>query len=240
MKVHLFIPCFIDQLSPQIGFSTIKILEKLGCEVVYNPEQTCCGQPAYNAGYFEEARDVSQKFLDDFSHAEYVVMPSASCTGMVRNSFTQLFGDTFNTVQRMRVQKNVYELTEFLTDVLQVDRVEGASFPCIAVYHDACSALRECGIQQGPRKLLAGVQGLQLRELKASDVCCGFGGTFAVKFEPISVGMAQQKIEDAMAQSAEYIISGDYSCLLHLDGYIQKQGLPLKTIHIADVLASGL
>jgi L-lactate dehydrogenase complex protein LldE len=239
--VDIFIPCFVDQLAPQIGFNMVKVLEKVGCIVNYNPEQTCCGQPAFNAGYFDESKEVATKFLKDFPHADrYIVTPSASCGGMVRNAYEDLFDKNspqFNDCQR--VQKNTYEFTEFLTDVLGIDRIEGARLAGVATYHDSCSALRECQIKEGPRQLLASVEGLELREMTDNETCCGFGGTFAVKFEAISVGMAEQKVLHAVETKADYIISTDYSCLMHLNGYINKNNMTIKAMHIADVLASG-
>lgn len=237
MKVQLFIPCFIDQLFPETAFSMIKVLEKAGCEVSYNDQQTCCGQPAFNAGYWDDCREVAKKFLSTFTDDSYIVSPSGSCTGFVRNYYEKLFQPNGAPVNKDRI-KQFYELTEFLADVLHVVDV-GATMEVVASYHDACGALRECGIQEAPRKLLANVKGLELRKTDDCDVCCGFGGTFAVKFEAISIGMAEQKVQNALSAGAEYIISTDLSCLFHMEGYIRKRGLPIKTIHMADVLASG-
>lgn len=239
IKVDIFIPCFVDQAFPDTAFNMVKVLEKLGCEVHYNPAQTCCGQPAFNAGYFDEARSVGAKFLEDFSSGRYVVAPSASCVGMVRNSYQRLFQNTPYLMQYRKVQNRVFEFTEFLTDILKVDHIEGAKLSARATYHDSCSALRECQIKEGPRKLLAGVAGLELIEMKETSTCCGFGGTFSVKFEAISSAMAEQKIENAVATNAEVIISTDSSCLMHLDGYINHNNKAIKVMHIADVLASG-
>jgi len=238
MNVHLFIPCFVDQLFPETGFNMVKVLEKLGCTVSYNANQTCCGQPAFNAGYWNETKAVGQKFLKDFHTYDYIVAPSASCTGFVRNYYGKLFDNSavHNDVKLLR--KNLFEFTEFLTTVLNVTDV-GASLEGVATYHDSCAALRECGIKSGPRQLLEHVKGLELREMKDVETCCGFGGTFAVKFEPISSGMADQKLTNALQTEADYLISTDLSCLMHLDGYIKKKNLALKTLHIADVLASG-
>lgn len=238
MRIQLFIPCFIDQLYPDTGFSMVKVLEKLGCEVVYSSQQTCCGQPAYNAGFREDCRVVAAKFLDDFAGADYIVAPSASCVGFVRNYYGTLFDNSSVHNEVKNLQKRMYEFTSFLTDVLQVTAV-GARFNAKATYHDSCAALRECKIKEGPRQLLANVEGLELVEIEDNETCCGFGGTFAVKFPSISIGMADQKVTNALATGAEYIISTDMSCLMHLEGYIQNKGLPIKTMHIADVLASG-
>lgn len=236
--VQLFIPCFIDQLNPEVGFQMVRILEKLGCRVHYNPEQTCCGQPAFNAGYIQEARSVAAKFLDDFQGEGYVVSPSGSCTGFVRGEMESLFANSSHHGQAGRLVPKVYEFTEFLTEVLKITSV-GAVFPARVTYHDACGALRECGIKEGPRALLSQVEGLSLIENEASETCCGFGGSFAVKFAPISVGMAQTKVQSALDAGAEFIVSTDQSCLLQLQAYIDEQKLPLKTMHIVEVLGSG-
>jgi L-lactate dehydrogenase complex protein LldE len=228
----------MDQLYPQTGMNMVKVLEKLGCKLLYNPNQTCCGQPAFNAGYWDDARAVAQKFLKDFDRDLYIVTPSGSCTGYIRNYYDKLFVGTPHeqASQRMRVQ--LYEFTEFLTEILKVENL-GASFEGVATYHDACAALRECHIKVGPRKLLQNVKGLSLVEMKECETCCGFGGTFAIKYEPISIGMAQTKVQSAVEAGADYIISTDVSCLMHIQGYIDKQQLPIQSLHIADVLASG-
>ena len=238
MRVQLFIPCFIDQLYPQTAFNMVKVLEKAGCEVHYNPNQTCCGQPAFNAGFVNECRAVAQKFLNDFSATDYIVAPSASCVGFVRNYFPQVFAGTSHLNEATRLGQKVYEFTEFLTKIVKQEDF-GATLQIKATYHDSCAALRECNIKEAPRKLLRNVKGLQLIEMNDNETCCGFGGTFAVKFEPISIAMAQQKITHAQATGAACIISTDSSCLMHIDGVIKKNKIPLQTMHIADVLASG-
>jgi L-lactate dehydrogenase complex protein LldE len=238
MNVELFIPCFVDQLFPQVAFDMVKILERVGCTVHYNTSQTCCGQPAFNAGYWNQARDVAAKFLDDTKSANYVVAPSASCTGFVRNYYGKLFDNSSRHNEVKDLARRSMEFTEFLTEVMHVDKV-GAVLEGKATYHDSCAALRECSIKEGPRRLLANVKGLELLEMKDVETCCGFGGTFAVKFEPISIAMADQKIDHAMATGADYIISTDMSCLMHLDARIRERELPLRSLHIAQVLASG-
>ena len=238
MNVQLFIPCFIDQLYPQTAFNMVKVLKKAGCTVNYNTDQTCCGQPAFNAGFWDDAKAVCSKFLDDFSGSDYVVAPSASCVGFVRNYYTKLFDNSSKHNAVKDLQKRTYEFTEFLVNVLNIENV-GASFHAKATYHDSCAGLRECKIKQEPRKLLSNVEGLQLVEMNDVETCCGFGGTFAVKFDSISIGMADQKAVNAKDTGAECIISTDHSCLMHLEGYIKKKGLGLQTMHIADVLASG-
>ncbi|MGI4835058.1 MAG: (Fe-S)-binding protein [Janthinobacterium lividum] len=242
--VDIFIPCFVDQLYPRTALNMVKVLEKVGCQVHYNPAQTCCGQPAYNAGYANESWDIAHKFLEDFAspatgETRYIVSPSASCVGMVRNAYTQLFSAREERHVCSAVQRRTYELTEFLTDVLGLGAVPGAALAGRYTYHDSCSALRECGIREAPRRLLDAVAGLARIEMAETSTCCGFGGTFAVKFEAISVAMAQQKVEHALATGADYLISTDVSCLMHLDAYIRREKLAIQTLHIADVLASG-
>ncbi|PWT96821.1 MAG: Fe-S oxidoreductase [Bacteroidetes bacterium] len=238
MNVQLFIPCFVDQLYPQTGFNMMKVLKKLGCNVSYNTNQTCCGQPAFNAGFRDEARDVCTKFLKDFSGTDYIVTPSASCTGFVRNYYTKLFDNSSVHNEVRDLSKRLFEFTEFLTEVLNVENI-GAVFEGKATYHDSCAALRECQIKSGPRKLLSYVKGLELVEMNDVETCCGFGGTFAVKFEPISVAMGEQKTNNANATGAKYLISTDLSCLMHIDGVMKNKGVNIQTMHIADILASG-
>ncbi|MDB5278633.1 MAG: (Fe-S)-binding protein [Ferruginibacter sp.] len=216
----------------------LKVLEKAGCEVGYNTNQTCCGQPAFNAGFWDEAKAVCTKFLRDFDTADYIVAPSASCVGFVKNYYKKLFTGEEELQKADNISNRIFEFSEFLTDVLQVENL-GASLNIIATYHDSCAALRECKIKDGPRKLLSHVKGLQLTEMNDVETCCGFGGTFAVKFDGISIGMADQKVTNAIATGASLVISTDLSCLMHLDGYIKEKNLPLKTMHLADVLASG-
>ncbi|HTB99357.1 MAG TPA: (Fe-S)-binding protein [Ferruginibacter sp.] len=238
MKVHLFIPCFVDQLYPQTAFNMVKVLEKACCDVHYNTNQTCCGQPAFNAGFWEEAKAVCNKFVKDFEGADYIVAPSASCVGFVRNYYTKLLEESPDDHKVKNLSKHIYEFSEFLVDVLKIDNY-GAELNVKATYHDSCAALRECKIKEAPRKLLSFVKGLELVEMNDVETCCGFGGTFSVKFDAISIGMADQKVANALATGAEYIISTDLSCLMHIDGYIKNKDLHLKTMHIADVLAAG-
>lgn len=216
----------------------VRVLEKAGCTVQYNTEQTCCGQPAFNAGFQEDAKEVCLKFLKDFSGTDYIVSPSASCSGFVRNYYPDLFIDSSFNKEVKAVGKRIYELSDFLVNVLQIENFN-ASLAGKATYHDSCSALRECKIKTEPRKLLSHVKGLELIEMDDVETCCGFGGSFAVKFESISLAMADQKVNHALKTGAQYLISTDLSCLMHLDGYIRHKELSLKTLHIADVLVSG-
>jgi len=238
MKVQLFIPCFVDQLYPQTAFNMVKVLEKACCDVEYNTNQTCCGQPAFNAGFQSEAKKVAEKFLKDFDTPDYIVAPSASCVGFVRNYYSGLFENSsqHNLVKSLSLR--IFEFTEFLTNILKIENF-GATLNAKATYHDSCAGLRECKIKEGPRNLLKKVKGLQLIEMAETETCCGFGGTFAVKFDAISNAMADQKIDHALDTGASHIISTDLSCLMHLQGIISKKNLPITTVHIADVLASG-
>lgn len=237
MDIQLFVPCFVDQLYPQSAFNMVAVLEKAGCSVSYNPAQTCCGQPAFNAGFWDESREVCKKFLKDFSGAEYIVAPSASCVGFVRNYYNKLFENTSFRNDAKVVSENIFEFSEFLVNKLGQTKF-GAELQGKATYHDSCAGLRECKIKNEPRKLLQNVKGLQLIEMEDVETCCGFGGTFSVKFDPISIAMAEQKVEHALATGAQYLISTDLSCLMHLQGYIDNKGYNLYTMHLADVLVA--
>lgn len=238
VEAQIFVPCFVDQLYPTVAFNMVKVLEKAGCKVKYNENQTCCGQPAFNAGFWDDARAVCNKFIKDFSGAQYIVAPSASCVGFVRNYYSKLFDNSSQHNDVKELQSRIFEFSEFMIKVLKVDDV-GAVLEGKATYHDSCAGLRECRIKAEPRQLLSRVTGLQLEEMKDVETCCGFGGTFAVKFEPISIAMADQKVVNAEATGAEYLISTDMSCLMHIDGYVQNKGKKIQSLHLADVLASG-
>jgi L-lactate dehydrogenase complex protein LldE len=238
MIVDIFIPCFIDQVYPQIGLNMVKILERLDLGVHYNTNQTCCGQMAFNSGFWDEARCMGEKFIRDFPNNRPVVGPSASCVAMVRNYYLEMFRNTSLHNEYRQLQKNIIEFSDFLVNEIKITNI-GATFNAVVTYHDACAALREYGIHDEPRALLAKVKGLELREMKNTDVCCGFGGTFSVKNEPISTAMTEQKVQNAIDTGAEYIVSTEASCLMSMEGYIKKHNLPIKTMHIVDVLASG-
>jgi L-lactate dehydrogenase complex protein LldE len=238
MTVQLFVPCFIDQLYPQIAFDTIKVLEKAGCTVKYNAQQTCCGQPAFNAGFWGESKDVCTKFVQDFEGADYIVSPSASCAGFVRNNYGKLFENNAFQSPAKKVANRIYELSEFLVKILNITDL-GASFEGKATYHDSCSGLRECHIKTEPRQLLSAVKGLEIVEMKDTDICCGFGGSFAVKYDTISVSMADQKIDNVINADVPYLISTDMSCLMHIDGRMKHNGQNIKVLHLSEVLASG-
>ena len=238
MNVQLFIPCFVDQLFPDTAFNMVKVLERAGCTVSYNTRQTCCGQAAFNAGYWDESKAVCQKFIRDFNGTDLIVAPSASCVGFVKNYYGRLFDNSSLHHEVQDLKQRIHELSHFLVHVMGVTDF-GASLKGKVTYHDSCAALRECQIKEEPRKLLSKVKGLELIEMKDTETCCGFGGTFAVKYENISVAMGEQKVENAMATGADYLVSTDLSCLMHQQGYINQKGYSIKTMHLADVLASG-
>ena len=240
MDIQLFIPCYIDQLYPETGFNTIKILEKAGCNVLYNPKQTCCGQPAFNSGYWKETAQLAEKFLNDFRPDLPVVSPSGSCSGFIIHHYQKVLADRPDLLeQHLKMKDKIYELSDFLVNILKVTDL-GSEFRHKVTFHDSCSALREYGIKDEPRILLSHVKGLELFEMEESETCCGFGGTFAVKNNAISSAMAEKKVLNALATNAEYIVSTEASCLLNINSYCAKNKLPIKGIHLADILASGL
>lgn len=237
MQIDLFIPCFIDQLYPNTAWNTIKILEKAGCTVNYNPNQTCCGQPSFNSGYWKETTELAKKFVKDFPSNNPIVSPSASCTGFIKNNYEKIIDiKDVDYSNALRVKRNVVELTDFLVNRLQITDFNAKFFHKVT-YHDSCSALREYGIKNEPRILLSKVEGLELIEMKEAETCCGFGGTFSAKFKGISTAMVQQKVESALETGAEYIVGTESSCLMNIAGYINKNKLPIKVIHIADIIS---
>ncbi|MDA3904552.1 MAG: (Fe-S)-binding protein [Bacteroidales bacterium] len=239
MNVEAFIPCFIDQFFPETGKNMIKLLEKLGQNVNYNPNQTCCGQIAFNSGFWNEAKELGEKFINDFQGKKYIVSPSASCSGMVIRQYPKLFHNAAFHNESKQLQNSIFEITDFIVNVLRKTDI-GAEFNHKVTYHESCASKREYGLTNQPRLLLSKVKGLELIEMEEADSCCGFGGTFSVKFEGVSSAMAQQKVENALATGAEYIVSTDSSCLMNINGYIEKNELPIKCIHIVDLLAANL
>jgi L-lactate dehydrogenase complex protein LldE len=238
-EVDIFIPCCIDRLSPQTAFNMLKIFNKLDVKVNYNVNQTCCGQTAFKNGFWDEAKEIGEKFIHDFNNKRYVVCPSASCVSYVKNYYNKLFYNTGLHLENDKLHNNIFELTDFLVNMMRVTDI-GATFNRTVTYHDSCCALREYGIKDEPRMLLQNVNGIELIEMAKTEECCGFGGMFSMTFEPISVAMTQEKINHALATGAEYIVSTDMTCLVNMEAYIKKQNLPIKCIHIVDVLASGL
>ncbi len=239
MKVSLFIPCLTDQIFPQSGMNMATVLERLGVEVQYNERQTCCGQPAFNTGYHHESAELAKRWLDIFDGdgSDYIVAPSGSCTTMVKVFYGNLLELPEEYREKAdRVRARLHEFTSLLVDVLHVEDV-GAQFNGKVTVHDSCHALRELGIKQQPRVLLNNVKGLELLEMQEAEVCCGFGGTFAVKHANISSEMAVQKIESIIDSGAEYVTGVDSSCLMQIEGMLKKRGSDIRAVHIADILA---
>jgi L-lactate dehydrogenase complex protein LldE len=235
MTITLFIPCFVDALFPRAGISMVEILERLGHTVVCPEEIACCGQPAFNSGYWDQSRPVAAKVLEQLKDAETVVIGSGSCGAMVKKFYPELFAKTPQAELARQIAARTWEFSDFLVSKLGVTDL-GAAFPHKVTFHDGCHGLRELGIKQSPRKLLANVQGLQLVEMAEAETCCGFGGTFAAKFPMISTAMGEVKCASAVETGAEFVVSNDSSCLMHLQGLLSRQGKPIKTIHLAEVL----
>jgi L-lactate dehydrogenase complex protein LldE len=234
-RVGLFVTCLVDLIRPSVGFAAVKLLEEAGCRVDV-PVQTCCGQPAFNAGDRGTARDLAERTIAAFRGYDYVVAPSGSCAGMVRH-FPELFADDPNWLPRANeLAGRTYELTSFLVDVLGVTGVD-ATFAGTVTYHDSCSGLRELGVRRQPRQLLASVQGLELVELQDSDVCCGFGGTFSVKYSDISGAIVGEKARNIVASGAPTVLAGDLGCLMNMAGKLSRDGRPIAVRHVAEVLA---
>ncbi len=237
-RVSLFVTCIVDQLFPQIGMAMAHVLERLGYQLDFPEDQTCCGQPAFNSGYRHEARIVARHFLDVFEASEMIVVPSGSCASMAIHHFPDLFAKEPETLARVdSLRGRIWEFSSFLTDVARVEDV-GAHFPEIVTFHDGCHALREMGIKDGPRRLLTHVRGLELREMQPAEECCGFGGTFAVKFGELSGAMARTKVEAILRTGAAAVVSADPSCLMQIRGALSRAGSEVRAVHLAEVLAS--
>jgi len=235
MTVTLFIPCFMDALFPRAGISMVEILERLGHKVACPEEIVCCGQPPFNSGYWSEARTVAVKVLEQLKDAEVVVIGSGSCGAMLKNFYPELFKDMPQSEMAKQISSRTWEFSEFLVEKLGVTEL-GAKFPHKVTFHDGCHGLRELGIKNSPRELLSKVAGLELIEMSDAETCCGFGGTFAAKFPMISTAMGEVKCASAAETGSEYIVSGDSSCLMHIQGLLSRQGKPTKTISLAEVL----
>ncbi len=235
-RVSLFVPCFVDQLLPEVAVDTVKVLRRVGCEVEFPEDQTCCGQPAFNTGYWNDARPCAENFLRVFQNAEVVVCPSGSCPTMVRMFYPELLSSSPLRADAIALGQRTYELSEFLVKVAGVTDV-GASFPHTVTYHASCHGLRELQLRDEPVQLLRNVKGLKLMEMARFDECCGFGGTFATKFESISIAMGTSKAENVTATGAEFLTAIDSSCLLHIQGILGRSGAPARTIHLASILA---
>ena len=235
--VALFVTCLVDFFRPSVGFATVKLLEDQGCRVAVPAAQTCCGQPAYNAGDRADARAIAARVIEAFADAEAVVVPSGSCAGMLREHYPDLFADDPDMAARARdLAGRTHELVSFLTDVLGVTHLD-ARFEGVVTYHDSCSSLRELGVSDQARTLLGAVAGLELRQLEGSEQCCGFGGTFCVKYADISVEMVQRKVAAIVATGADTVLAGDLGCLLNIAGRLSRESSPIAARHIAEVLA---
>ncbi len=237
-RVSLFVTCLVDQLFPRVGMAMAEVLERLGYAVDFPEAQTCCGQPAFNSGYLDEAREVARHTLRVLEGSEYVVVPSGSCASMLGHHYAELFAkEPAQREAAHRLEARTREFSQFLTEVAGVEDV-GARFERVVTYHDSCHAMRDLGIRAGPRRLLERVRGLTLREMDAAAECCGFGGTFSVKFAELSGGMARTKVESILRTGAEAVVSIDSSCLMQIQGVLSRAGLPIHTLHLAEVLAS--
>ncbi|HXW19791.1 MAG TPA: (Fe-S)-binding protein [Roseiarcus sp.] len=236
IRVGLFVTCLVDLFRPSVGFAAVKLLEDAGCQV-FVPSQTCCGQPAYNSGDRATTKDLARQVMAAFEDCDYVVAPSGSCAGMLAKHYPELFaGEPELAVKARRFSEKCHELVSFLVDVLGVEKVE-ARFEGAVTYHDSCSGLRELGVARQPRRLLASVAGLQLVEMKAPDVCCGFGGTFAVKYGELSDAIVARKAADISAAGVPTLLAGDVGCLMNMAGKLLREGKPIAARHVAEVLA---
>jgi len=235
-RVGLFVTCLVDLMRPSVGFAAVKLLEDAGC-LVEVPVQTCCGQPAYNSGDRGTTRDLAERVVTAFRGYDYVVAPSGSCAGMIKVHYPELFADDPNWLPRANeLAARTHELTSFLVDVLGVTGVD-ASFHGAVTYHDSCSGLRELGVRAQPRRLLASIPGLTLVEMADSDVCCGFGGTFAVKYGDISGAIVDAKARNVEASHAPTLLAGDLGCLMNMAGKLTRDGKPIAVRHVAEILA---
>lgn len=239
MKVSLFIPCLTEHLYPEAGLAMVKVLKHIGAEIDYVDDQTCCGQPAFNSGYRKQIVPVAERFIDLFKDKEYIVAPSGSCTAMVRVFYHELAlaPEKMKTLHELRGR--IFEFTEFLVDVAKVDGL-GGSFPHRVTYHDSCHLLRELGVREQPRRLIRSIKDIDFVEMEKSDTCCGFGGTFSYKFAELSIAMVARKCRYIEESGAEYVIGADSSCLMNIQGYLEKHHMKAKTMHIAELLATSL
>ncbi len=238
--VTLFIQCLVDGIYPEVGEAMVKVFEKLGITMTYPADQTCCGQPAFNSGYRKEASAAAKRFIKIFESADCIVCPSGSCVNMVRNHYPILFNNDAKWLHRAKlVGAKTFELTQYLVDYLGVDDV-GARFDGRVTYHDSCHLLRGIGVGEQPRKLIRKVTGIDFVELKDSDRCCGFGGSFAIKYAEISAAILEEKVKNIIDSGADVVVGCDVGCLMNIQGMLSRRNLSVKTMHIARLLAGGL
>ena len=237
-RVSLFVTCLVDLLYPGVGESSVALLRDSGVDVDVPASQTCCGQPAFNSGFTDDARRVASNLLDAFEEAETVVAPSGSCTAMVRSYYPHLFHGTKDEARARALAARTYELTEFLVDVLGMDRLEGR-WKGRVTYHDACHGLRELGLAGQGRRLLSGIEGLELAEMAWPDRCCGFGGTFSVRMPDVATAMADDKLAQGEETGASAMVTGDAGCLMHLAGRASRTGAVVRPMHVATLLAEA-
>lgn len=236
-RVGLFVTCLVDFFRPTVGFSAVKLLEDAGCEVSVPAAQTCCGQPAYNSGDRGGARALAEQVIALFEGFDYVVIPSGSCAGMIKVHYPDLFaGEPGWRLRAERLAAKTHELTSFLVDVLGITRLP-VSWEGTVTYHDSCSGLRELGVKEQPRRLLSTVEGLAIKEMRDPEACCGFGGTFCVKYDEISNAIVDHKAIDVKATGADLLLSGDLGCLLNMAGKLKREGSRVEVRHVAEVLA---
>jgi len=236
-RVALFVTCLVDLIRPSIGFAAVKLLEQAGCTVEVPAAQTCCGQPAYNSGDEADTRAIARNVIEAFEGYDYVVAPSGSCAGMIREHYPALFAETPELYARAQhLAKRTYELVSFLVDIRGMTQV-AARYDGVASYHDSCSGLRELGIKAQPRLLLGSVAGLSLTELPGAETCCGFGGTFCIKYPEISTRMVDDKAADVVATGADTLLAGDLGCLMNMAGRLARRGDIIRVRHVAEVLA---
>src|SRR5689334_7016990 len=239
MRVGLFVTCLVDLMRPSIGFTALRLLEAGGAEVYVPPTQTCCGQPGYNSGDRAGALPLARKVVAEFEACDFLVAPSGSCSGMIRTHYADLFaGDAAWSVRAAALADKTYELTDFLTRVLKVDAVPGGAYRGRITYHDSCSGLREMGVKAQPRALLAKVPGVELVEMAECETCCGFGGTFSIKYGEISTRLADNKCSHIAASGADAVVLGDLGCMLNIEGRLRRRGdSRTRVLHIAELLA---
>ena len=237
MRVGFFVTCLVDLMRPSIGFAALRLLEAGGADVYVPPAQTCCGQPAYNSGDRADTIALARKVVAEFEDCDYLVAPSGSCSGMIRTHYGEVFaGDASWQARAAKLAARTYELTDFLASVLKLDRVPGR-FSGTITYHDCCAGLREMGVKEQPRALLAKVAGVRLAEMAESETCCGFGGTFAVKFGDISARLADNKCQHIGASGVAAVVLGDLGCMLSIEGRLRRRGDATRVLHVAEVLA---